>query len=341
MYRTAYTYHGYQAEKAVKKALVDRYPRDAFELATKLPLRDFKDAEDLNTIFQEQLENCGVTYFDYYLMHNMGHNVYEKCVKYDVFHFVKAMKEKGLIKNAGISFHDMPQLLEEILEKYGDCLDFVQLQINYVDMDQANVQGRRCLEVAEKYHKPVIVMEPCKGGTLVNVPEEAAKLMKAYAPDKSIASWAFRFAASQTGVVRVLSGMNTIEQVDDNCGTFENFEPISDAEMEIIEKVTEIINKNTAIACTACEYCTHDCPKKIAIPQYFAAYNSIMRTSGSFSSQAVYYNNTAMAGHGKAGECIKCGKCEKACPQHLPIRAYLEKVAEKFEKGSSLPVRSK
>ena len=338
---TAYTYHGYEAEKAVKKALVDRYPRESFQLATKMPLRDFKDAEDLEKIFEEQLNNCGVDYFYYYLLHNMGYNVYEKCRKYDAFHFVDRKKKEGKIKVVGMSFHDMPELLDKILAEYGDLIDFVQLQINYIDMDQANVRGRECLDIAEKYGKPVTVMEPCKGGTLVNIPKEAEKLMKDYAPEASVASWAMRFAASQPGVFRVLSGMNSMEQVLDNCGTFTDFAPLTEEENEIIRRVVEIINAETAVPCTACEYCTHGCPKNIAIPQYFAIYNSIMRTTGSFSSQQVYYNNISMNGHGKAGDCIKCGKCEQACPQHLTIRQYLDQVAGKFESGGFFPTRPK
>lgn len=336
---TAYTYHGYHAEEAVRKALVERHKREKFQLTTKMPLRDFKDDEDLERIFDEQLVNCGVGYFDFYLLHNMGHNVYEKCCKYDAFHFVQKKQQEGKIKVVGMSFHDTPELLGEILSKYGDCIDFVQLQINYIDWEQPNVQSRRCLEVANKYNKPVTVMEPCKGGTLVNVPEEAAKLMKEYNPESSIASWALRFAASQKGVFRVLSGMNTMEQVMDNTKTFTDFKPLNAEENAIIDKVVEIINANTAVACTACEYCTHGCPKNIAIPQYFALYNSAMRTTGSFSSQAVYYNNIALAGHGKASDCIKCGKCEQACPQHLPIRQYLEEVKEKFEANSIIPTK--
>lgn len=328
---TAYTYHGYQAERALKRMLVDRYPRETYQLATKLPLRDFKDEEDLERIFHEQLEHCGVTYFDYYLLHNMGHNVYAKCVKYHAFDFVKEKKGQGKIKAVGMSFHDTPELLEEILSQYADRLDFLQLQINYVDWLQPNVQSKRCLDIANRYHLPVIVMEPCKGGTLVNVPQEAEDLMKAYAPDASIASWALRYAASQKGVFRVLSGMNTLEQVKDNTETFLHFKPLNEEEYAIIEKVVDIINEKTAIPCTACEYCTHGCPKKIAIPQYFALYNSIARTTGSFSSQAVYYNNLVLAGHGKASDCIECGLCEKACPQHLSIRDYLKDVKMKFE----------
>jgi predicted aldo/keto reductase-like oxidoreductase len=334
---TAYTYHGYQAEKAVKKALVDRYPRNAFQLATKMPLRDFKDTADLERIFAEQLKNCGVEYFDFYLLHNMGTNVYQKCCDYGAFDFVQRMKEDGKIKVIGMSFHDMPELLDEILTLHGEDIDFVQLQINYVDWEQPNVQSRRCLEIANKHKKPITVMEPCKGGTLVNLPDEAKKALAAYAPEASAASWAMRFAASQPGVFRVLSGMNSAEQVIDNTKTFRDFEALNHEENEIIEKVTKIINVNTAIHCTACEYCTHDCPKKIAIPKYFALYNSIMGTTGSFSSQMVYYNNTALQ-HGKASDCIGCKQCERACPQHLSIVEHLKMVAEKFE-TQSFPTR--
>lgn len=335
---TAYTYHGYHGEEGVRKALVERHPRASFQLGTKLPLRDFKDSEDMERIFNEQLTNCGVDFFDYYLLHNMGSNVFAKCERYGAFDFVAKKKSEGKIKVVGMSFHDTPELLDEILSKYSDKIDFVQLQINYIDWEQPNVQSRRCLEIANKYNKPVSVMEPCKGGTLVNVPKEAEKLMKEYNPNASIASWALRYAASQKGVFRVLSGMNTIGQVEDNTSFMIDFKPLNEEEMVIVEKATKIINENTAISCTACEYCTHGCPKNIAIPKYFALYNSIMRTTGSFSSQMVYYNNIAI-NHGKASECIGCKQCERACPQHLPITKYLKDVVEKFEKNSIIPTR--
>ena len=322
----------------MRKALTERYPRDSFRLATKMPLRDFRDADDMERIFSEQLEHCGVEYFDYYLLHNMGTNVYEKCKKYDAFGFVERKKAEGKIRQIGMSFHDTPELLDEILAQYGGMLDFIQLQINYMDWEQPNVQSRRCLEIAHRYGKPVTVMEPCKGGTLVNLPQEADELLKQARSDKSNASWAMRFAASQEGVTRVLSGMNTMEQIEDNGDTFLNFEPIAPQEQKIIDQVREIIEKNTPIPCTGCAYCTHGCPKNIAIPQYFALFNNVSRTTGSFSSQAAYYNNISL-NYGKASDCIGCGQCEKACPQHLPIRQFLKEVAEKFESGTSFPTR--
>lgn len=219
-------------------------------------------------------------------------------------------------------------------------LDFVQLQINYIDWEQPNVQSRRCLEVAAKYAKPVIVMEPCKGGTLVNVPEEAAALMREFDPDASPASWALRFAASQPGVFRVLSGMNALAQVEDNCTALgDGFKPLTDEEYAVVDRVRGIIDAQTAIPCTACEYCTHGCPKHIPIPQYFALYNSIERTTGGFSSQNVYYNNLLQAGNTPASACVKCGACERACPQHLPVREHLKQVAERFENGGGFPAR--
>lgn len=337
---TAYTYHGYHGEEAVRRALVARHPRESFELATKLPLRDFMDAADMERIFAEQLEHCGVEYFDYYLLHNMGHNVYAKCEEHDAFGFAHAKQAEGKIRFVGMSFHDTPELLDEILTKHGDVLDFVQLQINYLDWEQPNVQSRRCLEVARGHEKPVMVMEPCKGGTLVNVPAEAGRILREFAPDASPASWALRFAASQEGVVRVLSGMNDLAQVEENCTVLgEGFRPLSKEEYAVIGRVRAVIDAQTAIPCTACAYCTHDCPRGIPIPQYFALFNSIEQLTGSFSSHAVYYNNLVQAGHAPASTCVKCGRCEQACPQHLPIRQLLEQVAEKFEQGSGFPTR--
>jgi len=335
---TAYTYHGYHAEEAVRKALVERHPRTSFQLATKMPLRDFKNEEDLERIFSEQLESSGVEYFDCYLLHNVGSNVYAKCCKYGAFDFVARMKAEGKVRFVGISFHDTPELLDEVLKAHGHLLDFVQLQINYMDWESADIEARRCLEVARSYDKPVFVMEPCKGGTLVNLPDEAKSILADRDSRASTASWAFRFAASQDGVVMVLSGMNSLEQVEDNAKTFAHFKPLDKQEEELVFEAARIVNSQTAIECTACEYCTHGCPQGIPIPAYFAIYNNAMRTTGSFSSQTVYYNNAAID-HGKAGDCIECGQCEESCPQHLPIIEDLKAVAEKFEGTGFFPVK--
>jgi predicted aldo/keto reductase-like oxidoreductase len=335
---TAYVYHGYRSEDAVRESLVKRHRRDEFELATKLPMRDFKSAEDMERIFDEQLEKCGVDYFDYYLLHNMGVNAYKKACEFDSFGFGRRKKQEGKIKNFGISFHDTPELLDEILTVHPE-LDFVQLQINYIDWENPGIQSRRCHEVARKHGKPIIVMEPCKGGNLALVPEKAKQLMKEYNQAASVPSWAIRFAASQEGVIMVLSGMNTMEQLLDNTSYMADFKPLSREEYKIIGQVIDIINKNTAIPCTTCRYCEKDCPTNIAIPDYFALYNSAKRAvTSNISSQFVYYMNLA-ANHGKAGDCIGCKQCESACPQHLKITELLKDVSATFDVIPAFPTK--
>ena len=335
---TAYVYHGYKSEEAIREALVKRHKRDDFVLATKMPMRDFKDAEDMERIFNEQLYNCGVEYFDYYLLHNMGVNAYKKACTFDSFGFGQRKKQEGKIKNFGMSFHDTPELLDEILTAHPE-LDFVQLQINYIDWNNPGIQSRQCHEVARKHGKPIIVMEPCKGGNLAQVPAKAENLMKTYSPDASVPSWAIRFAASQEGVIMVLSGMNTMEQVLDNTSYMADFRPLIENEYDIIEQVTTIINESTAIPCTACRYCEKGCPKNIAIPDYFALYNSAKRAiTSNISSQFVYYLNLAST-HGNAGDCIDCRQCENACPQHLKITEHLKDVSAAFDMTPSFPTK--
>lgn len=335
---TAYVYHGYHSEEAVREALVKRHPRDKFELATKLPMRDFQTAEDMERIFSEQLAKCGVDYFDYYLLHNIGVTAYEKACRFDSFGFGLRKKQKGKIKNFGFSFHDTPELLDEILYAHPE-VDFVQLQINYIDWENPGIQSRSCFEVAGKHGKPIIVMEPCKGGNLAKIPEQAEKLMTEYNPAASVPSWAIRFAASQEGVFMVLSGMNTLEQLVDNTSYMADFKPLNEAEYKIIWQAVDIINENSAIPCTACRYCEKDCPKKIAIPDYFALYNSASRAvTSNISSQFVYYLNLA-ATHGRAGDCISCGQCEAACPQHLAVIKHLKDVSAKFDIIPAFPTK--
>jgi Predicted oxidoreductases of the aldo/keto reductase family len=337
---TALTYHGFRSEEFVRKALVERHARSEYAIATKLPPRVLKSAADQERIFGEQLERMGVDYFDYYLVHNLGVSAYQQAKQFGTFEFVREKKREGKIRNIGFSFHDTPELLEEIIAE-NPGLDFVQLQINYIDWENPGIQSRRCLEVARKHGLPVIVMEPCKGGNLAVVPEEAERIMKAYAPEASIPSWAIRFAASQEGVMMVLSGMNSMEQVLDNASYMADFKPLGAEEYEVIAEVTAIIDANTAVPCTACQYCVPYCPKKIAIPDYFALYNSAKRAvTDNVSSQFVYYLNLAST-HGKASDCISCRSCEKVCPQHIKISDFMKDVSAAFDKGPGLPTQAK
>lgn len=329
---TAYMYHDFTSECIVREALVRRHPRASFTLADKLPTMFLQQEGDQERIFAEQLEKCGVDYFDYYLLHSLGAANYRKVQRFDSFAFVSRMKAEGRIRHVGFSFHDSAELLDEILTAHPET-EFVQLQINYLDWDNESIQSRRCYETARRHGKQVVVMEPVKGGSLARVPAEAEALFREAEPDLSPASWAVRYAASLDGVMMVLSGMSSLAQLEDNTSYMRDFRPLSERERGIVGRAVEVINRSIAIACTACRYCTPGCPRQIAIPDYFALYNADRQSvNQGFSIQQVYYDTLAET-HGRAAACIACRKCERICPQHLPIVDLLKKVSETFDTG--------
>lgn len=332
---TAWFYHNGQSEAAVKECLVSRYPRSSFFLADKMPLALIREERELEEYFQMQRERCGVDYIDYYLVHDMAGERLETAEKTHVFEFLAEKKAAGLVKYTGFSFHDTASILEQILSEHTE-IDFVQLQLNYLDWENEVIQSRKCYETAKRHGKPVIVMEPVKGGTLAKVPPDAERLLKEAAPDMSVASWAVRFAASHDNVMLVLSGMSNMEQLKDNLSYMENFKPFTEAEFMVVQKAAEIINKSVTIPCTGCSYCTSNCPVNIAIPKYFSLYNADMQEldTKAWTAQTMLYGHLAEQS-GKASACVGCGQCEKMCPQHLPVREWLKQVAERFERNIS------
>lgn len=321
---TAWAYTG--SEDAIRQALVERYPRESFQLATKnAAWINCKTREEAIAQFDTSLAQTGAGYFDFYLLHNLGENRTQAFNDFDMWSFVAEKKAEGKIKHVGFSFHSTPEELEEILIAHPE-MEFVQLQINYADWENPSIQSRGCYEVARKYNKPVIIMEPVKGGMLANPPEPIKAVFEAAQPDASCASWAIRFAASLDGIITVLSGMSDVEQMKDNLSFMKSFTTLSDDERETLKKAQEALGAIPLIPCTTCNYCAKVCPQDIGI-------------SGSFTSMnyhTLYGKESAMRqlgwlvdGHGKkrADQCIQCGKCEQACPQHIAIRDELKKVA--------------
>ena len=325
------TAHGYldrKSEPAVRECLTSRYPRERYVLTDKLTGTFFKSEAEIRPLFEAQLVACGVEYFDFYLMHSQNADEFHYFKKHRAYETAFALKEEGKIRHVGISFHDRAEVLEEILTEYPQ-IEVVQLQFNYLDYDDPAIQSRRCYEVCRSHGKPVIVMEPVKGGSLVNLPTEAAEILQEL-HGGSAASYAIRFAAGFPGIMMVLSGMSTLAQTEENIGFMRDFRPPDERELAAVRRVCEVVRQKNLIPCTACRYCTDGCPQKIAIPDLFALMNSKQLHRG--WNADFYYQTVYTAPGRRASDCIKCGKCEKICPQHLPVRKLLEDVAKEFDK---------
>ncbi len=327
---TAHVYIG--SEEAARKALVSRYPRESFTLATKLNASIAPTERLAREQFNTSLKRTGAEYFDFYLLHALMDNNVKKYDRMRLWEYVHELKEKGLIRHVGFSFHGGPELLDRLLTEHPE-VEFVQLQLNYADWENPNVQSRANYEAARRHNKPIVVMEPVKGGNLAKPPREVLELLQKYAPDASPASWAVRFAASLDGILTVLSGMSNLEQMDDNLSYMRDFRPLNAEEQKVIFEAQRLMGKSVTIPCTACRYCTEGCPQQIPIPDVFAAMNR--RLGGGQLEQAAADYRAATENKGKAADCIACGQCESACPQHLPIIDRLKDCAAAFDEKNA------
>ena len=321
---TAYTYLNGKSEGYLREALVNRHPREAFLIATKLPCGILRNGKTAEAVFEEQLQRCGVDYFDVYLLHGLDGEDAQYAEEQGCFDFLQKLKEEGKVKYTGFSFHDKADVLDKLLAKHPE-VDLVQIQLNYLDWDNPIIQSEACYDVCVRHRKPIIVMEPVKGGTLAAIPDQAASLFHGEAP----AHRAIRFAASQPNVSLVLSGMSTVDQVEENTSVMSPFAPLSQEETDVLKKAAEIIRSSVAIPCTACAYCEETCPTGIPIPKYFALYNERARDGWQVDTESRYASIAASLPRAKS--CIECGNCEKRCPQKLPVISWLKKVSEVYD----------
>lgn len=320
------TAHGYideKSEPAIRDCVSARYPRESFILTDKLTENYFECEEDFRPFFEKQLELCGVEYFDYYLMHAQNSGNYEKFTRCRAYEVAAQLKAEGKIRHVGISFHDNAETLDRILTDHPE-VEAVQIQFNYLDYEDEGVQSRKCYEVCRKHGKDVLIMEPVRGGRLVDLPDGAKRILDGLGDGNSYASYAIRFAASFDGVISVLSGMSNMEQMLDNISYMKDFKPLDEREMAAVREVAAILRSKDAVSCTGCRYCVADCPMQIDIPAVFGCLNA-KRDGKETDYEAV------VAGRGRASDCVECGGCEKVCPQHLPIRKLLKQSAEVLE----------
>lgn len=323
---TAHVYLNGQSETALRECLTSRYPRESYILTNKLSGSKFEKQEEIRPLFELQLKQCGVSYFDFYLMHAQSLRSFEKYKACRAYETALELKAEGKIRHVGFSFHDSAEVLEQILTEYPQ-MEVVQLQFNYLDMDDLAVQSRACYEVCRRHKKPVLVMEPVKGGKLAQLPPAAQAVFEELG-QMSSASYAIRYAAGFEGIAMVLSGMGSVEMVRDNCGYMKSFQPLNCAEQEAVAKVRKILQDVDRIDCTACRYCMEVCPQQVPIPDLFSCLNA--KAQGA-SWNADFYAEIIADKGVKASDCLQCGACEKACPQHLPIRDLLKRAAEEFE----------